>query len=87
MKLTMMSEEAQLKNFKVPNMNFKVPNMNFITQTLLSKTHHVLSTMFTTELSWFLLKVNVHHPGPESIMATSQLKLTIFVANHTPVLT
>ena len=53
--------------------------------------HHVLSVMFLLEqeLSWFLLKVHVHHPGPESTMATSQLMLNFTHINdhHTLALT
>ena len=72
---------------------FRVLSMNFFLivqfQAYLSRMPHVLSVMFLPdlELSWFQLKLCVHHPGPESTMATSQLKQIHLIDRHTPVLT
>ena len=71
---------------------FKVLNMNYILVQMrmsLNIMHHVLSALFLPELplSWFLLKLRVHHPGPESTMATYQLDFTINIDHYTPALT
>ena len=56
-----------LPTFMVQNMNSTVAP----TQTSISTTYHVLFAMFLPEpqLSWFLLSLRAHHPGPGSTTA------------------
>ena len=55
-------------NMKLTTLTFLEIRWNTYTNTM----YHVLSVMFLPELelSWCLLKLSVHHPGPESTMAT-----------------
>ena len=82
----------QLGSQHLFSVQFKVLNMNYgLVQMRMSVTimYHVPSVMFPPELqlSWFLLKLHVHHPGPESTMATYQLHVNIIIDHHTPALT
>ena len=50
---------------------FMAQNMNCLTQTSVSELYRVLFAMFLPEpqLSWFLLSLCAHHPGPGSTTA------------------
>ena len=55
--------------------NCQFNNVEVLTHLIKSEImHHVLSVTFLSELhlSWFLLRLYAHHPGPESTMGTSQ---------------
>ena len=67
---SLLHQLKQLKTwFRVLNfqVNYGVPGITYTTIM-----YHVQSVLFLSDLqpSWFRLKLRVHHPGPESTMAT-----------------